>query len=203
MLTRAVLDVEHPSLTGGTLHVVPTEADLIARIRAGDESAFTDLFRRHFRALRIYAARVHGKAGTSEEIVQQVFYRIWINRERLTVTGSLAGYLYAAVRNYALNQRERAITEHAWQQVTLQEQAHEPPRGEQPDEEVIAAELAAALDRAVQQLPPRTRQAFILRRQHHLSYAEIAQIMEITPKTVEIQIGNALKALRRDLADFL
>ena len=178
-------------------------ADLIARIRAGDETAFTELFHRHYRALRIYAARVHGTAGTSEEIVQQVFYRVWLNRERLDIKGSLAGYLYAAVRNYALNQRDRARSEQRWQHARAGELEHEPAHSELPDEEIVAAELAAALDRAVSQLPPRCREAFLLRRQRHLSYAEIARIMEITPKTVEIQIGNALKRLRHDLAEWL
>lgn len=179
------------------------EADLIARIRAGDEAAFSDLFHRHYRALRIYAARINGKPGTSEEIVQQIFYRIWVNRERLVLTGSITGYLYAAVRNYALNQRDREKSEQRWQQSVAIEQDSAPSHAEFADEEVIAAELAAAVDRAVAELPPRCREAFVLRRQHHLSYAEIARIMEISPKTVEVQIGNALKALRRSLAEWL
>jgi len=66
-----------------------------------------------------------------------------------------------------------------------------------------AAELAAAIERAIAQLPPRCREAYLLRRQHHLSYAEIARVMGIAPKTVEIQIGAALKALRASLADWL
>lgn len=185
------------------MSVLHGDAALIARIRAGDERAFTELFHRHYRALCIYAERVHGRSGTSEEIVQQVFYRIWINRERLVVTGSIAGYLYAAVRNYALNQRERAKSEEQWQRRRGDELEHDPAHADRADEDVIASELAAALDEAVAKLPPRCRQAFILRRQHHLSYAEIAETMGIAPKTVEIQIGNALKALRRDLAAWL
>ena len=205
MVTQAAFDVGRsaaytaPHVTGA-MH---GDAELIARIRAGEERAFTELFHRHYRALRIYAERVHGTSGTSEEIVQQVFYRIWINRERLVVTGSIAGYLYAAVRNYALNQRERAKSEEQWQRRRADELDREPAHADQADEEVIASELAAALDQAVAKLPPRCRQAFILRRQHHLSYAEIAATMGIAPKTVEIQIGNALKALRRDLAAWL
>lgn len=201
MVTQAATDVER--LVHLAFSPVSSEPELITRIRAGDETAFTELFHRYYRALRIYAARIYGKAGTSEEIVQQVFYRIWMNRERLAVTGSLAGYLYAAVRNYALNQRERARSEEKWQHRKAGEAEFDLPQSELPDEELIAAELAAALDRAVAQLPPRCRQAFILRRQHHLSYAEIARTMGITQKTVEIQIGNALKTLRRQLAQWL
>ena len=179
------------------------ESDLIARIRAGDESAFAELFRRYFRPLCIYAARVHATAGTSEEIVQEIFFRIWMHRDRLIVTGSLPGYLYASVRNFAINQRERAQSEHRWQEAKWAEAMGERVESQTADEEVRAAELAAAIDRAVAQLPPRCRQAFILRRQHHLSYAEIARSMQIAPKTVEIQIGTALKHLRRALAEWM
>ena len=205
MVTHAAVDAGRsaPYTAPHVMSVMRGDAELIARMRAGDEQAFTELFRRHYRALCLYAERVHGKAGTSEEIVQQVFYRIWINRGRLAVTGSMAGYLYAAVRNYALNQRERARSEEQWQQKKADELEHDPAHVDQADEDVIASELAAALDEAIAKLPPRCRQAFILRRQHHLSYAEIAAAMGIAPKTVEIQIGNALKALRRDLAAWL
>jgi RNA polymerase sigma-70 factor (ECF subfamily) len=70
------------------------------------------------------------------------------------------------------------------------------------DEETQFNELVTAVRFAVDELPPRTRQAFLLRRQHGLSYAEIAQVMGIAPKTVEVQIGAALRTLRARLSRF-
>jgi RNA polymerase sigma-70 factor (ECF subfamily) len=183
--------------------VAPLDSDLIERIRAGDEDAFEQLFRRYYRELCLYAARIDGSLGTGEEIVQEVFFRIWTHRDRLIVTSSLAGYLYTAVRNYALNQRARAQTESRYRAAQLLEALATPTESPQADEALRTAEMASAIDRAIAQLPPRCRQAFVLRRQHHLSYAEIARIMQIAPKTVEIQIGNALKVLRRELEDWM
>ena len=182
---------------------VHLDSDLIVRIRAGDEDAFAELFGRYYRALCYYAARIDVTGTGGEEIVQEVLFRIWMTRDRLMVTNTLSGYLYAAVRNHALNQRARAKTEGRWRQAKTLEAIHSPVEAPNPEEEFRAAEMAVAIDDAIAQLPPRCREAFVLRRQQHMSYAEIARAMQISPKTVEIQIGNALKRLREALADWL
>jgi RNA polymerase sigma-70 factor, ECF subfamily len=174
------------------------------RIQAGDEAAFEALFREHYHGLCVFAARLVASDAIAEELVQDVLLRVWEQRERLHVTGSVPAYLYGAVRNQALGHLRHERVERKWL-------AH--PGGSRPpapssgaantDERVRAAELAAAIERALAQLPPRCREAYLLRRQHHLSYAEIARVMGIAPKTVEIQIGAALKALRTSLADWL
>jgi RNA polymerase sigma-70 factor (ECF subfamily) len=187
-----------------TLAFVPhPDTELIARIRAGDERAFEELFRRYRRELCVYAARIEPAGGLAEEAVQEVFFRIWEHRDRLAEVQSLAGYLYAAVRNYALNQRARAANAQRWRQAKALELDDARVAAPAADAEVRSAEMAVAIDRAISELPPRCRQAFLLRRQEHRSYAEIASIMQITPKTVEIQIGNALKALRKALAEWM
>ena len=182
---------------------VHLDSDLIVRIRAGDEDAFAELFRRYYRALCYYAARIDVTGTGGEEIVQEVLFRIWMTRDRLMVSNTLSGYLYAAVRNHALNQRARAKTEGRWRQAKTLEAIHSPVEAPSAEEEFRAAEMAVAIDDAIAKLPPRCREAFILRRQHHMSYAEIARVMQISPKTVEIQIGNALKRLREALADWM
>lgn len=182
---------------------VHSDSDLIVRVRAGDEDAFAELFRRYYRGLCYYAARIDVTGTGGEEIVQEVLLRIWVTRDRLMVTNTLSGYLYAAVRNHALNQRERARTEGRWRQAKTIEVMHAPVESPSAEDEYRASEMAVAIDDAIAQLPPRCRQAFILRRQHHMSYAEIAREMKISPKTVEIQIGNALKRLREALADWM
>lgn len=179
------------------------DSELIVRIRSGDEDAFAELFRRYYRALCLYAARIDVTGARGEEIVQEVLFRIWMTRDRLIVTNTLSGYLYAAVRNYALNQRARANTEGRWRQQKTLEALDAPAATPSVEDELRAAEMAVAIDNAIAQLPPRCRQAFVLRRQHHMSYIEIARVMQIAPKTVEIQIGNALKRLREALADWM
>jgi RNA polymerase sigma-70 factor, ECF subfamily len=186
-------------MSSAAAHVDP---GLIARLRAGDESAFEHLVRRYHGELCRYAARIDPSVGSAEEIVQEVFFRVWMNRERLLEVQTLGGYLYAAVRNYALNRRRRARHADRWRQASALAPT-DLPSGAGADEDLRSAELAAAIDAAVAELPPRCRQAFLLRRREGRSYGDIARIMNTTPKTVEVQIGKALKLLRHSLSDWL
>jgi RNA polymerase sigma-70 factor (ECF subfamily) len=182
-----------------------SDDDLIARIRAGDARAFEELFRTYYEGLCVFAARLVGSDGMAEDVVQDVLLRIWQRHERWEVAGSIPSYLYAAVRNRALNHLRHLRRKQRWRHAaeTEAELLIESVEGVSADAAVRSGELADAIERAIQRLSPRCRQAFLLRRQHHLSYAEIARVMEVAPKTVEIQIGTALKSLRKQLAEWL
>jgi RNA polymerase sigma-70 factor (family 1) len=189
------------------LPIVP-DSEIVARIRGGDEAAFEQLFLEQYPRLCMLAARMLGSDALAEELVQDVLLHIWDHRETWDITSSVAGYLATAVRNRALNLLQRERTEQRWAE-GVRDRGWEHPvialHGEQetPDEHVTSGELGDAIAQAIEKLPPRCRQAFILRRQRQLSYTEIAQIMEISPKTVEIQIGLALKTLRKQLSAWL
>jgi RNA polymerase sigma-70 factor (ECF subfamily) len=184
-------------------YVADLDAELIARIRAGEEGAFEQLFHRYYRELCVYAARIDRAGGSAEEIVQEVFFRIWMHRERLVLVSTLSGYLYAVARNVALNRVARAQTEERWRARAEFDALDVQVESQGADVPVRETEMAIAIDRAVATLPPRCREAFLLRRQGHLSYAEIAHAMQTSPKTVEIQIGKALRLLRESLAEWL
>lgn len=181
----------------------PLDSDFIERIRAGDEHAYEELFHLHYRELCRYAARISPNPGAAEEIVQEVFLKVWLRRDRLREVQTLRSYLYAAVRNHALNQIKRDGYETRWRRGKAVELAEAPAFASSADEDVRAAELTVAIEDALAALPPRCRQAFLLQRRERMSVAEIAKTMEIAPKTVEVQIGNALKLLRRSLAEWL
>lgn len=181
--------------------VVVTDADLVARIRRGEEAAFEQIYREHYGGLCSYAVRWVRSRALAEEIVQDVFLRIWWRRADWEVGGTIAAYLFTSVRNGALNRVRAERTGRAWEERTRAEVASLPlpPSAEPADHALREAELAQAIDDAVAELAPRCRETFVLRRRHHLSYVEIAEIMGISPKTVEVQIGIALKALRKRL----
>lgn len=181
----------------------PADSTFIERIRAGDEHAYEELFHRHYLELCRYAARINPGPGAAEEIVQEVFLKVWLRRERLREVTTLRSYLYAAVRNHALNQIKRNGYEDRWRQGKAGELVDAPAAAAGADDEVRSAELTVAIERALASLPRRCRQAFLLQRREHMSVAEIAEAMAIAPKTVEVQIGNALKLLRRQLAEWL
>ena len=176
----------------------------ITGICEGNEAAFEAMFRAYNRELYRFALRLVGSADEAEDLVQGVFVAIWQNRSTWAVRSGLRVYLFAAVRNRALQQFRNTRTRQQHQADVLRfstSSLSRPLRG--PDEQVEHAEFAAALTEAIAALPPRCREAFVLTREHGMTYAEAAATMGISPHTVMVQIGRALAALREALAPFL
>ncbi|MBK9074457.1 MAG: RNA polymerase sigma-70 factor [Flavobacteriales bacterium] len=166
-----------------------------ARIAAGDHGAFELVFREHYRPLCAFARQYVRDGASAEELVQDLFYRLWQDRERTSITTSLKSYLFTAVRNRCLNAvkqqgRLRAITEHDDHAV----ETADPLEG---------MERGARIQAAIEALPEERRKIFLLSRHDGLKYQEIADRLGLSVKTVENQIGRALKTLREDLADLL
>jgi RNA polymerase sigma-70 factor (ECF subfamily) len=177
----------------------------VAAVREGDEAAFEQVFLAYYDRLQAYAERYVQRPDVAEEVVENIFVRLWEQREQWEIRQSLKSYLYAAVRNQALMWIDHQRIVRRAQEAGMREQ-RSPGMGQArptAEEELQAAELAAAARAAVERLPNRAREAYVLSRQHGLSYAEIAEAMGISSKTVEIHLGRALKALREDLSAFL
>ena len=171
-----------------------SDSELVRRIREGDERALEIVFRSHFQGMAAFVERYVRSPDMAEELVQDIFLKIWTKRERLTEIESLKTYLYRAARNQALNHLRRLKLERRWQEE--QALAGEPSTTFAADEDASGQELAAVVQAAIERLPPRCREVFLLSRDGGLTYAEIATTLEISVKTVETQMGRALKALR-------
>jgi len=169
------------------------DAERTRRIREGDPFAFEQLFRSTCRALVHFAWRYVGDGGIAENLVQDVFVRVWNNRSVLDPELSLRAYLYKAVRNAALQHlRHQGVEERA---------QPPPPQAEgNPEARLQQREMADAIWKAVLELPPGSRRIFSLAKFDHLTYQEVASVEGISVKTVETQMGRALKALRKKLA---
>jgi RNA polymerase sigma-70 factor (ECF subfamily) len=173
--------------------------DIGARIRGGDEGAFERLFRAHYVELCEFANRLVAAPDIAEELVQGVFARLWRDRERLEIRTSIRAYLYTAVRNTALNHLDRGRTER--RHLELVRDAGTEAMDPEPDasSRLEAAETIAEVRRAIRRLPPRCREAVVLRWQHGLRHAEIAEVMGISIKGVENQLTRGMRALREVL----
>ena len=173
--------------------------------RTRDADAFGAIYHAYHAPLCTLARRYVRAADSAEELVQDVLLRIWEQRSWLHLQdGALRAYLYAAVRNQALDALKRERVARRWHERVLREpDALVGPRPDGADESAAVEELSAVVERLVAALPPRCRQAYVLRREQQLGYGEIARIMGVAPKTVEVQIGLALRALRRGLADWV
>jgi len=181
------------------------DVELVARIRAGDVVAFEYVFRRYVPLLCEIAYRYVAVRDIAQELVQDVFLRIWENRGELAIQESLRVYLYAAVRHRAVNHLkhervERRVVDTA------------PAAGEHPgmggasisaEEELLNAERRQLIEMAIEDLPERQRMVFRLRWEHHLSYAEIGSIMGLSQKGVESARARAIQSLQKKLQGVL
>jgi len=161
----------------------------VDRIQTGDVHAFEALYRRYWERLYAFAFRYLRSKEDSEEIVQEVFFRIWRGREHWVPAGAVRNYLYLAVRNSARDRLERAAVARR-RRISQREPAVEV----QPDLE--AADLVAAVERALTELPAKRAEVCKPRLVAELSYAQIAQRLGICEKTVETQLARGLKFLR-------
>jgi RNA polymerase sigma-70 factor (ECF subfamily) len=175
------------------------DRSLLERLRHDDASAFDEIFRTWYAPLvRMADAMVHSRA-IAEELVQDVMLELWRRRDRLAPDGSPQAYLFQATRNRALNHlRHGRIVDRSAPLV-----ARESERIPTADARLAEAELQAALRAAVDALPTRCRQVFELSRVQGLKYGEIAQLLGVSVKAVEAQMGKALRTLRERLAPWL
>jgi RNA polymerase sigma-70 factor (ECF subfamily) len=180
----------------------------IALIQQGDSAAFEQIFRAHYAALCGSVYKLLGSRADAEEIVQEVLRRVWERRAQWAPQGSIENYLHRAVRNEAVNRLRRRKLEYAWYEQAAAAPEHEPQlcamRSVRRIDKVLEdEELLAAVRRAVETLPERCRLIFELKWEHELRYAEIADALGISIKTVENQLLKALKALRLALGQSL
>ena len=175
------------------------DRDLLSRIRQGDQGAFDALFRAHYAALVRHADGMLRRRDVAEELVQDVMLELWRRRETLVVDDSVRAYLFRATRNRALNHlRHEAIVRRSEPEL-----AADPDTRPGAETVLVDEEIDVAVRRAVAELPDRCREVFELSRMRGLKYSEIASSLGISVKTVEAQMGKALRLLRERLAPWL
>jgi RNA polymerase sigma-70 factor, ECF subfamily len=177
----------------------------VRRIRAGDVAAFEALFTAYYEPLVRFAFGYVKGREPAEELVQDIFLALWEQRARWDVHEAVNTYLYTMTRNRALNMLRRQSLE---RRSATRAQGGEPdftlqPQSQSADERLRLAELDDAVMHAINRLPRRCRETFVLSRFHHLSYDQIARVMRISERTVQEQIARALRALRTSLAAWL
>ena len=167
------------------------------RIAAGDQGAMEALFRLHYKPLCAFAFQYIKDGEKAEDLVQELFIRLWEDRAKLAVHTSAKSYLYAAVRNRSLNALQ------ASRKLVALDQVEAGLSQEEATDEELHTERAARVRAAIAALPEERRKVFTLSRYEGLKYQEIADRLGISVKTVENQMGKALKTLRAELADLM
>ncbi|GAB2764136.1 RNA polymerase sigma-70 factor [Rhabdobacter roseus] len=166
-------------------------------IQEGDYLAFRELFTRHYRPLCTYAMRVVAIREIAEEVVADVFVKLWKNREQIEVHTSFKAYMYRAVRNQALDYlklRSHRLRERDSLDTVQWSTTHADHFT--PLEECSFNEFYDRVEGCISDLPRQCQVIFRLSREEGLRYREIAERLNISVKTVETQMGRALKVLR-------
>jgi RNA polymerase sigma-70 factor (ECF subfamily) len=176
------------------------EHTLTAQLAKRDSSAFEEVFKTYFKNLHAYACTILKDEADAEEAVQQVFFKLWERAEHLSLSGSVAAYLYRAVHNQCLNQLKHQKVKANHQLHVAYSMKNESVNG---PAKMISKELEQKIREALNELPEQCRTVFQLSRFEEMKYREIADQLDISIKTVENQMGKALKQLRLKLVDFL
>ncbi len=164
--------------------------------RSPDHDRIEHLFQSYFGELCSFVHGMVASPETAEELVQDVFAAIWRQRAERPLGEIERAYLYTAARRNALNNLRRARLQQRWtREATAAPRSSVPT----PEEETAVREMERSVERVLERLPPRCREAFLLVRGRGLRHAEAAEVMGISAKTVEAQMGRALQALRAAL----
>lgn len=171
----------------------------LRRIRRGDIETFEKLFFSFHPGLLRYAETLVQKIEIAEEVVQDVFYNVWKNREDIRITHSWKSYLYRSVYNNSMMHLRKTRREFSLDEGLFPEREGDAP---DPFQELEFNEVSELVSETVSRLPERTREIFLLNRQEGLKYREIAERLSISVKTVEANMGKALKELRSNLEKY-
>jgi len=169
------------------------------KIKSGNIKAFEKLFKELYAPLCRSAQKYINDTNKVEEIVQDIFYNLWKNRENLDIKISLKSYLYKSVQNSCLLliQHEKVVEKYRTHIIY----ATKSDVQKTPDKVLEAKELNESIKASMEQLPERCREIFYLNRFEGLKYREIAERLSISQKTVEANISKALKLLRKNLTN--
>ena len=178
-----------------------SDSTVISLLKEGSPKAFEWLFKAHFESLHAYAYTFLKDDEMAEEIVQNVFCRIWEKRNQLKTDGSLKSYLYRAVHNESLNYLKHQKVKASFGVYYAGQLQHD--EEEQASGKIITAELQQRIEAAMNALPQQCRIIFQLSRFEQLKYQQIADHLGLAVKTVENQMGKALRIMRQKLAEFL
>jgi len=172
---------------------LPDENDLLARIAEGDEKAFAPIFHHYRRKIYSYAYHLCGNSAQADELVQDVFMKIWMHREKIPHILRFDNWLFTIARNQVFDMLKNMAKESALrrQMAGLPE-----PEANLVEDIVLTRENEEQLQRALDQLSPRQRLIFTLSRHQGMKHEEIASHLHISRHTVKTHLVQALKTLR-------
>jgi RNA polymerase sigma-70 factor (family 1) len=177
-----------------------SETDIVQQIKAGDIRSFEQLFHAYCEELVRYATTILKDADEAQDVVQHLFVTLWTKRDTLQVNSSLKSYLYRSVYNSSLNRIKQVTTQQKHEDY-LGCVAHS--YGSAASAVLESKEVQSAIDTAIAALPDQCRLIFTMSRFEGKKYQQIADELQLSVKTIENQMGKALKHMREQLQTYL
>ncbi|WP_158288360.1 RNA polymerase sigma-70 factor [Mucilaginibacter psychrotolerans] len=179
------------------LRPIKNEADLLALVATGSQRAFTELFDAYYKQIGEYVYKLTESIEVTEEVVQDVFIKIWLRKETLPELDNFCYYLFILSKNHALNQLRKKANDTARQMEWLTQFEEDTYTA---DNSSLAEEYRILIDDAVEKLPPQQKKIYKLSREQHLKHEEIANLLNISPKTVKKHVALALRFIKNELS---
>jgi len=181
-------------LPDNELHNAVQLKELQARIAGEDEAAFTQLYLHFGKKLMLFAVSLVRSREIAEELVEDVFVKLWANRARITDIDNITVYLYVAVKNRSLNAlsqkaRDLIAAPYDFLDTAIDEFAAD------PYDLMITSEMLGRMQEVIETLPPRCKMIFKLVREDGLRYKEVAEILNISVNTIDVQMAIAVKKI--------
>ena len=173
---------------------IKNEKALLKKVSQGDEEAFSQIFYAYHNKLGAYVYRFTESREAAEDIVQEVFLKIWTDREKLATVERFGAYLYVLSRNHTLNRLRQLAKKRVKEKEALEALKQSSPAIETKENDPDYYEI---MDRAVEKLPPQQHKVYTLKYRKHLKYKEIAQQMGISPETVKKYLKLAKQSITK------
>jgi RNA polymerase sigma-70 factor (family 1) len=175
------------------------DSELTDLIRKGDEAAFAEIYQRHWMVMYNHALKMLGNEEDARDVIQELFTTLWTKAEHIQSSINLSGYLFVTLRNKIIDLIHRRRTEAKYLDSLA---AFAVEHTNETLAEITEKELMQALDLEIEKLPPKMRVIFEMRVKQHKSYKEIADVLNISDKTVKKQVSNAIKIIKPKLHSF-
>ena len=205
MAGAAVRKQEEPAVSGAT-----TDADVMLRVKAGDDSAFQYLVEKYRRPMVNYMYRMAHNAAAAEDLAQEVFLRVYRSRESYQATAKFTTWLYRIATNLAVNHARDTRHERPEQMVSLDEPDENTGLAMDVadssltvEEKILRRERMAAIRQRVQALPERQRLAVAMHKYQHMDYRQIGEVLKLSESATKSLLFRAYETLRGQLKEFL
>jgi len=172
-----------------------SDRQLVSRLKVGDKKAFEEIFRKYREKIYYFAIRYYNSTEDAENVVQDVFIKLWDEREGVKEELSLNNYIYTIAKNHLFNIQRKKINEKAYRNYIVDNMV----QVSNLENELIYANLKAEMDKIIDELPPQRKKVFILSNFEGLSNKELALQLNLSVRTVEVHKSLALQTIRKAL----